>query len=99
MPIPSEPYIDISAGLVHGRLVEGQSFAWYNSNALDSCTLGGYSNWCTMPSNTIGAGMSQQATVLEVTGSFSYSSPCLNTPSPIIVVHPVTMPEVHRKTA
>jgi hypothetical protein len=96
MPIPAEPYIDIVAGLVHGTLMEGKPFSWYNSNTAGSCTIGGYSNWCTMPSNTVGPGMSQQATALDVTGSFSYSSPCLNAPSPIIVVHPVHM---ERKSA
>jgi len=97
MPVPTPPYIDIPKGIVHGDIMEGESFSWYNSNTTGSCTVGGYSEWCSMPSNNIGPDMSQEATALLVTGSFGYSSPCLNAPSPIIVVHPVH--EGHKKTA
>jgi hypothetical protein len=98
MPIPAEPYIDIVTGIVYGNIVEGLPFNWYNSNMSSSCTISGYSEWCTMPSNIVGPGMAQPATAREVDGVFTYSSPCLNAPSPVIVVHPV-MDEKHKKSA
>lgn len=94
MPVPVEPYIVIQTAEVKGTITTGQTFSWYNSATSGACTISGVSGWCTMPNGTIQAGLSQQATATGAPGSYGFSCPCCNVPSPIIVVHPVHMEKI-----
>ena len=92
MPVPTPPYVTIQTGVVTGTILAGRAFSWYNDATSGSCTV--TADWCTMPNNVVQAGMSQQATASSVPGNYGYGSPCLQVPSPIIIVHPVHMEKI-----
>jgi len=79
--------INCVTAVVTGTITEGSSFDWINPNTSGgSCLVSNVGGWCTASSYSVPQASSPtspgslSATAKDVTGTFSFTCPCLNIP-------------------
>jgi len=65
MPIPPQPYVDITTGNVFGTLVHGQPFYWYNPT-ISNAIVSNCGNFCVVGAYEVPANGATMATILTV---------------------------------
>jgi hypothetical protein len=80
--------INCVTGVVTGTLRENASFDWINPNTSGgNCLVSDVGGWCTASSYSVPQASSPtspgsiSATTKDLTGTFSFMCPCLNSPS------------------
>jgi len=79
--------INVVTGAVSGTIGSNSSFEWENPNTTGSCQVTDVGAWCSSSSYAVPAAASAgspgkvSANTLNVSGNFSFSSPCCNDPN------------------
>jgi hypothetical protein len=79
--------INVVTGVLTGSIGSNSSFEWENPNTSGSCEVSDVGAWCTSSSYTVPAAASAgspgkvSANTQNVSGNFSFTSPCCNAPN------------------
>ncbi len=79
--------IDVTTGVQTGSIGSNSTFEWHNPSTGGSCQVTDVGAWCSSSSYTVPAAASAgspgrvSANTQNVSGNFSFSSPCCNAPN------------------
>jgi len=82
------PSVNVVTAVQSGQIGSSSSFEWHNPNTTGgSCQVTNVGSWCTSDTYSVPQAASASspgkapATTLNVTGDFSFTCPCCNTPN------------------